>query len=484
MNGEPIRQRRDGTTLCTLPTGLNRAATFLPGADATSAAFAFAAAARPMLPRDDDAIAAAWTARTVRRIAGPDAVSDYDAHGSWTVPMDEAFAHGFVAFLRGAAWGAPWPPNIAGLRTQLASTMAACPDGAEGLAVAAGLDEPIRALFGRLVAQASSRGVLPFTAPVVAPQRPYGEPEPGSTDAAAAPAIRKASSTVGPAASGGSERPEPAIGFASLDQSSPRRFGVAVAVVVAGLLLAGVATVVLYFTALRPGRDDAARAAEATIEQLRNRQMARIYDGGAAVLRRERWPDFAARVTQPEQLGKLLDARASEPPRIERIPGVGRTAHVTYDATYVFGTASIGCRYVDVGFSGEWRLAELDVTVRPDVTEPPYPATPEGADLMARRILYAFQNHEYDAIDEILPSPEGQDRAVQFRNTLIGDGYITKVERTSLADGMVGPLPVQVATYTIETSREQRSGTLALKLVRNGGSWKAVAFETLMSFRR
>ena len=35
MNGEPIRQRRDGATLCTVNQGAGRESTFLPGADAS-----------------------------------------------------------------------------------------------------------------------------------------------------------------------------------------------------------------------------------------------------------------------------------------------------------------------------------------------------------------------------------------------------------------------------------------------------------------
>ena len=40
-------------------------------------------------------VAAAWAARAARRALGNDGVREYDERGTWTRPMDEAFAHGF-----------------------------------------------------------------------------------------------------------------------------------------------------------------------------------------------------------------------------------------------------------------------------------------------------------------------------------------------------------------------------------------------------
>ncbi|MBK6427452.1 MAG: hypothetical protein IPF82_14995 [Blastocatellia bacterium] len=483
MTDESIRQRRDGTVLCVIEAGFGREAEFLPSADASSSAFAFAARLRPSLSRDDDAIAAAWAARAARRALGNDGVREYDERGTWTRPMDEAFAHGFVAFLRGAAWGGPWPPEAANWRTQLAATMASCPDGHEGREVAQALDDPVRALYGRLVVLAAKLGALPFGSPELAPHRPYADPE-----SAGGPAtFRKQSSTVGPSgessAASSSERPAPAVGFSTLDEPRPQRFLVP-ALVVAAVLVLVIGTVgVLYFTVFRPSARDAERASEATIEQLRSREFSKIYDNGSAFLRRERWPEFGARVKRPESLGKMLEVTQQGPARIDRVPGFGRTATVNCDATYVFGNVSFICRYVDVGFVGEWRLAEFDAAVRPEFAEPPFEATPDGADALARRVLFAFQQSDYATIESLIPGIKDRERIQSFRNTLLGDGFITKFERTSLAEEEVNGIVVQAATYTIETNRDKRSGTLKFLLVRDALQWRVGGMETNMSFR-
>lgn len=483
MNGEPIRQRRDGVTLCTVSPGTGRDSTFLPGADASSSAFAFAAKLRPSLDRDDDAIAAACAARAVRRGLGPDAVRTYDERGAWSVSMDEAFANGFVAFLRGAAWGGPWPPEAAHWRTQLAAAIASCPDGVEGREAAAALDDPTRALYSRLVVLASKLGALPFVAPDAVVQSPYAEPADGVVPAT----FRKQSSTVGPTTERGSNdplpKPAPAVGFSTLDEPRPQRFLVPALLVAAGLGFIVLVVGVLYATVLRPGPEDAVRAADATIEQVRSREFSKIYDNGSAVLRRERWPEFGARIKRPETLGKMLEIESQGPARIDRIAGIGRTATVLYDVKHVFGTSSFVCRYVDVGFVGEWKLAELELTVRPDVADPPFPATADGADALARRVLYAFQQSDFATIESLVPGIDDRERVESFRNTLLGDGFITKIERTAFAEEEVKGLMVQAATYTIETNRDQRSGTLKLLLVRDALQWKVGGMETHMSFR-
>lgn len=483
MTGEPIRQRRDGTTLCTVDPGPGRGPTFLPGADASSSAFAFAAKLRPSLDRDDDAIAAAWAARAVRRGIGADAVRAYDERGAWSLPMDEAFANGFVAFLRGSAWGGPWPPEAAHWRTQLAAAMASCPDGVEGREAAAALDDTIRALYSRLVVLATKLGALPFAAPEVVPLRPYVDPVDGSAPAT----FRKQSSTVGPATERGTgetqPKPAPAVGFSTLDEPRPQRFLVPALLVAGGLGLVVLVVGILYVTVLRPGPADAMRAADATIEQLRSREFSKIYDNGSAILRRERWPEFGARVKRPEALGKMLEVEPQGPARIDRIPGIGRTATVLYDVKHVFGTTSLVCRYVDIGFVGEWKLSELELTVRPEVADPPFPATQEGADALARRVLFAFQQSDYGTIESLVPGIDDRKRVESFRNTLLGDGFITKIEQTGFVEEEVKGIVVQAATYTIETNRDQRSGTLKLLLVRDGLKWKVGGMETKMSFR-
>lgn len=483
MSDEPIRQRRDGLTLCTVDAGAGREPTFLPGADASSSAFGFAAKLRRSLDRDDDAIAAAWAARVVRRGLGAESVRAYDEHGAWSLPMEEAFANGFTAFLRGAAWGGPWPPDAAQWRTQLAASMASCRDGVESREASAALDDPMRALYSRLVVLASKLGALPFVAPEIGPLRPYAEPAEGAAPAT----FRKQSAQVGPSsgteAAGHAIRPGPAVGFSTLDEPRPQRFLVPALLVGLGLALVIVVVGALYFTVFRPGSADASRAADVTMEQLRSREFSRIYDTGSAVLRRERWPEFGARVKRPESLGKMLDVEVQGEPRIDRIPGIGRTATILCDAKHVFGSTSFVCRYVDVGFVGEWKLAEFDVTVRPEVPDPPFTDSPDGADALAKRVLFAFQQSDYATIDTLIPGIDDRERVESFRNTLLGDGFITKIERTGYGEEQVKGILVQAATYTIETNRDHRSGTLKLLLVRDGSNWKVGGMETNMSFR-
>lgn len=487
MNDSRVRQRRDGTALCIVASGAGREVEFLPGADASSTAFAFAARLRRSLDRDDDAIASAWAARVVRRGGAAQSVRDYDEHGAWSTEMEEAFAHGFVALLRGAAWGGPWPPEAAPWRTQLAAAMASCPEGIEGRTAANALDDSSRALFIRLVALASRLGALPFTAPEIGTHRPYAEP-----GADAVPATyRKQTVTVGPppdsavadsAFAQPGARPAPAVGFGPVEESRPFRFVVPALVVALGLTVAAAVVATLYFTILRPGAADAAKAADTTIAQLREREFARIYDNGAPMLRREKWPEFGARVKRPESLGKMVEVSAKGEPRIDRTAGTGRMATVEYEARHVFGTSSIVCSYLDVGFSGEWKLAGFELSVRPEVAEPPYAATPEGADALARRLLYAFQQSDFETVDRICPGIENDGKVESFRDTLLGDGFITTVERTAFAEERVQGLVVQAATYTMETNRDRRSGTLKLYLLRDGSNWKVGGMQTKMSW--
>ena len=98
-------------------------------------------------------------------------------------------------------------------------------------------------------------------------------------------------------------------------------------------------------------------------------------------------------------------------------------------------------------------------------------------------MLYAFQQSDFATIETLVPGIDDRERVESFRNTLLGDGFITKIERTAYAEEEVKGLLVQAATYTIETNRDQRSGTLKLLLVRDALQWKVGGMETKMSFR-
>ncbi len=466
--------------LCEVPLGGIRTVTWHDGADQTSTAFAFAATARPMLTRDDSAIAAGWSARVVRRHQGAEAVRSYDETGAWTPAMEEAFAYGFVAFLRTAAWNRNWPVVFDWWRTQVSAMMAACPPGDEPQGLETQLDDAISALYGRVVGIADARGALPFPAPA------SSRPGPGDNAPAVGPdvRVRRRSTVIGEqtAAAVPPETHGPAM-FSDLDQAAPRRLGPAVMIVgfALGVLLLG--AVGMYFTVLRPSRQAATRAAETTITQLKDRKLGQLYEGASATLRQEKWVDFVARISDVTKLGKILETKMSDA-TIARDPRLGRAATVTCEAECLFGHATIVCTYSDVGFSGRWLLADVQTDVRRAVTEPPYAATDDGADALARRFVYAFQNEDYATITRLIANDEGEDKLKSFRESLIGDGYVTVLERTGVDDVDYGGVVVHAVSYDVETSREQRNGLLKFFLRNDGDNWAVVGVETNMRFVR
>ncbi len=486
MDAELLQQVRDDEVLCEVPSAGVAAPVFYDGADASSSAFAYAAGRLRSLDRDDSAIAAAWAARFVRRSCGPDAVAAYDDAGAWTKGMGEAFSLGFVAFLRGSAWGRTWPEPAESWRTHVASTIAACKDGDGGPELLAALDDAILGVFGRLVRKAAADGALPFGAPNTIARGPYGEPNLRNLAASTTGSgsrQRKGSIVVGeqPKETSGADTATPM--FSGIDGASPRRLGPALVVVAAGLVAASLCMWALYAFALRPGERDALTAARDTLEKVRAERYSDLYQQGSERLRREKWSDFAARLGELEHLGKLTTADVPTQVAVSRDTELGRTATVSYEASGTFGDARLAFRYVDVGFSGEWRLAELTVEQHPDVVDPPYPATDEGADALARRLLYAFQVKDFDRVSQILSSTEGRDRLESFRDKLLGDGHITLVERLSIDSQTISGVEVRVATYEIETNREHRSGTIVVYLTNENGSWLTRGVESKITYR-
>lgn len=241
----------------------------------------------------------------------------------------------------------------------------------------------------------------------------------------------------------------------------------------AGFAIAAVAVVAAgcgSSAVVRPVPDDGEveAAASEVVERLEARDYAAIYEESSPEFKAGNpKADFAEKMEALESVGKLLEVRRSGAPRF-RDEGGARLATVPYEVGFALGEGPLELTFRGDD-AGEWRLDFYSYDVTASTYDPPYPATETGADRLAHRFLFLWQNRRYDDIRRIMPLDEEAQKVEEFLSRLEPAGDLLTIERTAFGSTRRGGTVSATADYGL--TFENGKGYITFTLEERGEEW-------------
>jgi hypothetical protein len=207
-------------------------------------------------------------------------------------------------------------------------------------------------------------------------------------------------------------------------------------------------------------------AAEAVATLIRDRKFGEIYDDAS--------PEFQSANARDEvveglgavsSFGRLLDWKAGDARRASA--GDAELVSVPLDARFALGEGTIELTFR--GRDGKWRLDHYGYDVGATTYDPPYPATEDGADKLAHRFMFLWQNRRYDDLARIMPISEDAGEVREFLARLEPAGDFLTLKRASFGSfrraGALG------ATADFNLRFEHGRGFVVFTLLERDEQW-------------
>lgn len=179
--------------------------------------------------------------------------------------------------------------------------------------------------------------------------------------------------------------------------------------------------------------------------------------------------DFTTKMSGLEGFGQLLDFTQSGEPTVTEEKGE-KLAWVQYTAKFALaeGPFKIKLRGNDV--TGEWQLDGYNYDVSGTTTDPPYPADGDGAEKLARRFMYLWQNRRYDDLAKTMKLQEEPQRIQDFMQKLENAGKLLTLTRTTYSESTVKGAPATSMDYDMKF--DNGTGTMHFELVASNREWQ------------
>ena len=203
---------------------------------------------------------------------------------------------------------------------------------------------------------------------------------------------------------------------------------------------------------------------------LRDRNYSGLYERASKAFKEEfTQADFTAKMSGLEGFGQLLDFVQVGEPTVTQEKDE-KLAWVQFTAKFALaeGPFKIKLRGNDV--TGEWQLDGYNYDVSGTTTDPPYPADSDGAEKLARRFMYLWQNRRYEDLAKTMKLEEEPQRIQDFMKKLENAGKLLTLTRTSFKESTVKGAPSASMDYDMKF--DNGSGTMQFELIANKREWQ------------
>jgi len=239
------------------------------------------------------------------------------------------------------------------------------------------------------------------------------------------------------------------------------------------LMMAALAAVALVLPLAGCIKADPAKvpqAATSVMATLRERSYGGMYESASKPFKNTfTKADFTSKMAELEGFGQLIDFTQNGEPAMSEEKG-DKLAWVTFTAKFALaeGPFKIKLRGNDV--SGEWQLDGYDYDISGTTTDPPYPPNSDGAEKLARRFMYLWQNRRYGDISKTMKLQEDPKKVEDFMQKLEKAGKLLTLSRTSYQESTVKGLPATSMEYDMKF--DNGNGTIQFELVSVDREWR------------
>jgi hypothetical protein len=235
---------------------------------------------------------------------------------------------------------------------------------------------------------------------------------------------------------------------------------------VAALLVATMAC-----TACWPAEaSDVPRDAGDVLRRVADRDYRAVYDASSDELKRKTSADdLAAKLRALEGFGELVDRRPTAPPTITETDGQ-RFAEVVYAVTFALGDGTFTMRFRANDVRGRWELLGFTFDVSAATYDPPYTPDDDGAEKLARRFLYLWQNRRYDDLKATLDLRQDPEKVRDFLEKLENAGNLLTLSRNRLET--TGAPGARLARSEYALTFDNGTGRMSFTLKEIGGEWR------------
>lgn len=211
-------------------------------------------------------------------------------------------------------------------------------------------------------------------------------------------------------------------------------------------------------------------SATKVMETLRDRNYVGMYDRSSKAFKGTfTQSDFTQKMAGLEGFGQLLEfVQVGEPSVTEEANE--KLAWVQYTAKFALAEGPFKVKLRGNDVTGEWQLDGYNYDVSGTTTEPPYPADSDGAEKLARRFMYLWQNRRYDDLAKTMKLQEEPERIRDFMQKLENAGDLLTLTRTTYSESTVKGAPATSMDYDMKF--DNGSGTMHFELVADKREWQ------------
>ncbi|MBK6314588.1 MAG: hypothetical protein IPF53_09820 [Blastocatellia bacterium] len=179
--------------------------------------------------------------------------------------------------------------------------------------------------------------------------------------------------------------------------------------------------------------------------------------------------DFTAKMAGLEGFGQLLDFVQSGDPTVTEEDG-DKLAWVQFTAKFALAEGPFKVKLRGNDVTGEWQLDGYNFDISGTTTDPPYPPNGDGAEKLARRFMYLWQNRRYEDLAKTMNLKEEPQRVQEFMKKLENAGDLLTLTRTSYSESTVKGAPAASMDYDIKF--DNGSGSMQFELVAVNSEWQ------------
>lgn len=215
---------------------------------------------------------------------------------------------------------------------------------------------------------------------------------------------------------------------------------------------------------------DVSKFASEIIDRLKDRKYDLLYDQSSDAFKKTfTKDDFVKKMKDLEGFGQLLEVEPDGEPAVTEEDG-DKIARVPYTAKFTLaeGPLSLTLRGNDV--TGKWELDGYKYDVTATTFDPPYPPDQDGADKLARRFLYLWQNRRYDDLSKSMRLQEDPEKVQEFFKKLENAGQLLTMTRTRFEPSTQGGRKAAAVAYDLKF--DNGTGTMNFKLLAIDGEWR------------
>lgn len=212
------------------------------------------------------------------------------------------------------------------------------------------------------------------------------------------------------------------------------------------------------------------KSAEGVFSSLKDRKYDDVYDDASDAFKKTyQKQEFVDKMKELEGFGQLLEVKADGQPTVEESDG-DKIARAPYAARFALaqGPFSLTLRGNDI--TGKWELDGYKYDVTATTSDPPYTPNETGAEKLAQRFLYLWQNRRYDDLSTVMQLQDEPQKIQDFFKKLESAGKLLTMERTLYEPSTERGAKAVATDYDLKF--DNGTGTMNFKLLEVGGQWR------------